>query len=54
MQFFFSKIEDKKALFSSDEKIHLTKVLRKKTNDLIKIIDEFSQKFESKIDQDNK
>ena len=39
MQFFFSKIEDKKALFSSDEKIHLTKVLRKKTDDLIKIID---------------
>jgi len=39
MQFFFSEILDKKALFSSDEKIHLTKVLRKKTNDLIKIID---------------
>ena len=39
MQFFFSKIEDKKALFSSGEKIHLTKVLRKKTDDLIKIID---------------
>ena len=39
MQFFFSEIVDKKAFFSSDEKIHLTKVLRKKTDDLIKIID---------------
>ena len=39
MQLFFSEITDNRVNFSSDEKKHLTKVLRKKIGDEISVID---------------
>ena len=54
MQLFFSEINDNKVSFSSEENKHITKVLRKKINDSLAIIDGKGFLYTGKIINQNK